>query len=615
MAAITDNFLVGEDVFIPVEYPPDPHLNPPLRFRPSILRLPQLIWITLFTALILALLILAVVSTKQKHGIQDYDGFGNSRFFVYSFLPQLIGAIYLLWVFMVETALYRLSPFLAMASPSARLRSNATLLPLFPTSLLLPSFAHFRAGQPVIGICLLVMYVTPITLPLLSALFVAQFEDDRWRWATSQPIAYTLIAIYAVLFIVFITLTIYLCIGNRTTGLRQDPRTLADLIVLLHRTNLSPAYSGTSTLPNLRDFRHQIAGPSARLGYWRTTSQPFRTFHAIGEEGAPTRRYSVIRGKTTLTGDKKGPPLDHAGGTKYYSGVSSTRTAPRSYFPFFLRPTFLVLWSVTATILLLAFLVASFLHSPLARGFQPLLPTLPSSAGFSSSTFLYSFLPSLLGTLLFLAATSADIHARALAPWAALASSPGGSLAEHSLLLDYTASLPLLTTFTALLNRDFAIALLSLALPVLAGGVFWLTFLPPPRNALVVIADLPAFYALVAFVTLYALGVPSALALFSRRCRHLHLPHAIGSLGEQISFLVEGDLRKESLWSDVRGRVDLVTRLVTPPRGEMERARWFVAGLEGGRWGVQRVGPRKGIRGVWREVDESWEKGRERFRY
>ncbi|KAK5003338.1 hypothetical protein LTR28_010291 [Elasticomyces elasticus] len=242
--------------------------------------------------------------------------------------------------------------------------------------------------------------------------------------------------------------------------------------------------------------------------------------------------------------------------------------ARHRYLPWFLRTTFTLLWAIIAIVLLVAFLVVSFLPATsISSGFLPRVPVPVNRMGFSSTNFLYSFVPALLATLLLLFWLSIDLAFRRLQPFAAL-SAEGGALAEHSLLLSYSADLPIIVTVTAAANRHFrvaylsAITLVAATLPVLAGGCLWAQFNIPDQRVRIY-AHAPAFLALTVLVSVFGL---SWLAAFAGRDRRL--PHKARSLAQLASWLYQSRILSDAAFRAPTSKTDLVTRLLSVPAGE-----------------------------------------------
>lgn len=538
-------------------------------------------------------LIFCAIWSRRHSGLWDYTDFRGGRYFLFGFLPQLLASVIVLYVLSVKLTIMRVMPFISMASGSVKLRSNALLLNMHPTSLILPQIGYFKSSHPVIASCLIVFWLSVFTIPLQSALFQVRWFQTRWRWVTVEGIAWTLVALYLILTLALIMLASFLF--RRRTGLKWDPTSLADLIVLLQQSNSLHDYEGTETFRWRREFCSRLKLRSARLGYWRTRESRAGYFYAIGEEGAPTRRYSLQQGKIKKypLGGKVDSRVDSRvdidlEGQQPRGGESNGNLSARirsplvryRFIPWYLRDTYIVAWIATAIGLLIAFLVVSFVHHAVRRGFLPRLDATPNRAGFSPPGFLYSFLPSLIGLVLFLFWYSIDINFRALQAFADL-SDPNGAPAEKTLLLDYTSCLPVEVSVKAAAAGHWKVAwisfvtLLSITPPILGGGVFWAIYFPQDREVRMV-AQMPAFGALVAFLVIYSL---SFLIIWPRRIRYL--PHDTRTLAELISFLYRSPLLRDRIFHEPLSKTDLMTRLVSLAPGEKEPRRYHFGIYQG----------------------------------
>lgn len=483
-------------------------------------------------------------------------------------MPQLLGVFVVLWIFVVQAAVYRIIPFCIMASA----RSSEKVLqelPILPANFLFPDFRHFRHGEPLVGLALSAFWVTNFTIPLLSCAFQTTLYNingaEVWRWASVQEVVWVLVGLYTILVVALVLLLMRFI--RSKSGLMWDPVCLADLIPIFQRTNILPGFDGSEISGSIRTH---IPQRSLRVGYW-TTSRGANTFYAVGEENASMRRYSMEHGRlrekmptSYTTSDFELENQRHSNADSFPRNIHSPFVRYR-WAPFFLRDTAVVAWIVTAIVLLIAFIVVSFVNSAVRTGFVPLLPTRPDYRGFSSSNFLYSFIPSLLGMFLFLAWQPIDTYFRAIQPFSSL-SAPRGATAETSLLVAYPSCLPLEVTFLALMARHYKVAwisfisLVSLSLPVLAGGVFEAQYFVRTQD-IRVSAYMPAYYALIALAILYAL---SFLVIWPTRKRYL--PHKIHTLADLLSFLYQSPLLRDSVFREPTSKADLVTRLlVTPP--------------------------------------------------
>lgn len=566
-----------QDTFVPVFNEGRHHI--PLTFMPGILRPLQLGLFLFLVLAYLACLIFCGIWSSMYTGLWNYGTLGDSRYFVFEYLPTTLGIILFLWLVQIEVAVYRIAPFIAMSSNSPRARERGAQLPMYPKGFVLPYFEHFHAGLPLAGLFMLVAWLQIWTIPLLASSFNVHFDGPpstgRWEWIATQGALWTVAALYLLLVIAVILLMVWLKGGKRLTGLKWDPRSLADLVVLLERSNAFDAGEG-----------HGVA----RLGYWRSGARPNEIFHTYGISDKAARTYSMEDGRIREKPAQIAPPMSkfskaedlEAGNQRH----SREKMLPRNgndddsgsrrgsgVLPWFLHLSAAALWAIIAIVLMLAFLIVSFLPSTrVSRGFSPLVPAPVDTDGFSGTNFLYSFVPALLGMLCLLFWLDIDYAYRRLQTFEALASDDG-ELAERSLLLTYVAELPGFVAASALANKHWRIALMSLAtlitatLPILGGGVFWAQFFVPTQH-IRIFADMPAYSALTVFVVLSAL---SYLLIFpSRKLREV--AHAMGhnsgmSFADVTELVHQSRMLDDVAFHSPDSRIQLVTRLLSAPPG------------------------------------------------
>lgn len=546
------------DVFVASNQP-----HAPLHFLPAILRPVWLGFFVILNLIVLAGLIFSAVYSKRNGGIGlwDYGTFGDGRYFVFNYFPTLLGMIVLLWVIQIQTALQRIMPFVSMASDSFHRRAEAVFLRLYPTQFLLPNTQHFRAGHRRIGSCYVVFWLFNWTIPLLASSFNVRYDLDRsvWRWVAVQGVIWTVVALYILLIIALLMVMFF--VMRNVTGLKWDPRSLADIITLLERSNIMPDYNGSETFQ--KSDWHLVANRADRIGYWTTTKRPNDVFYGIGEEGGEIRRYSIEQGRIREKGPEREYP-DKAPGERDFSIRMDIRSpgVRLRYLPWYLKDSSVIAWIVIAVVLLVAFYVLSFLDSAVRLGFLPQVFARTDSDGFSASNFLYSFVPAVIAQFLFLALLSLDYSLRVLQPYIAL-SSKGGATAETSLLVDYACRLPLSVTISAIENKHFQtavlslISLVSLSLPVLAGGCFWTQYYGQ-EEVVRVAADLPGYYALCFFLALYTIAL---FALIPGR-RRAALPHRSNTLAEIISWVYQSPILADRAFARPQTKPELVARLM-----------------------------------------------------
>ncbi|TKA31157.1 hypothetical protein B0A54_14291 [Friedmanniomyces endolithicus] len=577
--------------FLPVA--PTTPLNAPLTFLPATLRPTLLIPFLLLLLAFLACLLFCAIYSLLHPGIWAYGSFGDARYFLFEYLPTLLGIILFFWTIQIEVAVYRIAPFVAMASPSSssRAREAGARLPMVPRGFVLPYFGHFGAGQGVVGFFVVVAWLQLWTIPLLASAFNVYFDGapgtGRWMWIATQGAIWAVIALYLLLLVAVVMLLGWLGFGKKTTGLKWDPRSLADLIVLLERSN---ALDGAEAVEGGEE--------PAMLGYWRTNARPNEVFHTFGVAGKPARRYGVhdgrIQEKSPLQmpvsrfSTEPHPDLESGDHEQRHSrekmlpkstdGSEDDNRAGRhgSALPWCLRPSLAALWAIIALVLLVAFLVVSYLpRTRVSAAFAPDVPAPVNTKGFSATNFLYSFLPALLGTLCLLFWLDIEYAYRRLQPYTTLANHGGnggaageGELAERSLLLAYPALPPGLATASALANTHWRLALLSFvsllaaALPVLGGGVFWAQFYVPTQKTRIS-AHMPAYYALTVFTTLYALAW---LAVFPgkgmRRACEMLGGNQVSSFGDVVALVRRSRVLDDVAFRAPVSKTGLVTRLL-----------------------------------------------------
>lgn len=511
----------------------------------------------------IALMFCAIYSSSHNGLVAYAGGLTGGQYFLFQFVPQILAAIILLYIEGIISAVARIVPFTMMASDTSWRRSNALFVDLYSKGVFWPRFDYLSSGETVLGLCSVMLWPMVFTIPLQGSLFSVINVDGVWTWTAVQGVVWALIAIYVFGMMSLMMICFYFF--RRSTGLIWDPRSLADIIALLPRSNSLDEYQDTEGLPGKRELRTKLAVSSERLGYWRTNNALQEIFYCIGEEGAPTRRYTIQDGKAEKIPHYRTDSETHSVDVERFSAASLAGIRFR-HIPWYLNDTFVLLWPITGFFLLLALLIVSFLPSTALRnGFLPLVPAAPNSAGFSAANFLYSFVPSTIGLLIYCGFRSLSLMLYQLAPWVAL-SNPDGAIASESILLDYAASIPLLPALTNghnLVALISVIAPLTILLPILAGGLFFPIQLVP-SNVVMMLPNLPSFYIIIVVLILALIGlVATAVSLLRTRNRkRYHLPHSVSCLAEIISFVYASDLIHDAAFRAVKGKADLRGRLI-----------------------------------------------------
>ncbi|KAG9586198.1 hypothetical protein KCU97_g9362, partial [Aureobasidium melanogenum] len=279
-------------LFTPFE-PSTDSFYAPLTALPPILRSVRLgIFISL-TMLYLVALIFTAIWSRVRTGLCNYGSLGDGTYFVFQYLPTLLGMILLLWLFEIEKAVYRIAPFIALASKNSTLRGHGTTLPMYPSGFALPPLAHLRVGQRAIGIFLIASWLSIFTIPLLASSFNVYFRGipGRWVWLATQGTIWTTIALYILLLTASITLWLFL--HRRGTGLKWDARTLADMIVITERSNILDHFADIGVHVNKYELWGHSTERQDRLGYFNTAYNPNDVFHTLGAPNRPARPYST----------------------------------------------------------------------------------------------------------------------------------------------------------------------------------------------------------------------------------------------------------------------------------------------------------------------------------
>ncbi|KAI0400430.1 hypothetical protein F4802DRAFT_585096 [Xylaria palmicola] len=531
---------------------------PPLIHKPWILRPPSLLLFAALCVLMIVALIFSAVYSAGRDGLTAYAGtIYGGQYFLFRVLPQLVGAVFLIYAQCVIATVFRVFPFSAMASEDRRERRNAVFLPLYPTSFLWPQlFGPWNVWVPT-----LVVWLTNFTIPLLSSLYTVVLVDDVWTWSTVQGVAWTLVAVYVSLLLSTVILLAYW--RHRRTGMIDswDVRSIADIIFLVSQSNSLPQYRGLETVATRRKMEKVLDGTAERLGYWTTPEVPENAI--FWGFGVPTTEEDLEQEKwekknwAAQRGGSRPATLSDVEGQKEPWAVRFR------YLPWCLRDGQIIFFVVAATVLLIALLIVSFLPSTDVRtGFLPLLSAAPLAGAFSPADFLYSFLPSLIGLALFLGFQSLELTLRILAPWGELARKEG-SRAETSLLLDYAACLPWQSTLKALRLKHWRLAFVTflsplfVLIPVLSGGVFMA--LTPPADAVRMYPNVAVFALVLALLFLYL----AALASLVPGRKPFRLPHGVTCLAEIMSFCCNEQLRTDEAFDQAKigRRLDLVGAL------------------------------------------------------
>lgn len=591
----------GQDQWIPVGKNELQTIDPrgrtyqPLTFRPRLLRPLSMIMLMALSVLMVVGLIVSAVYSHKYHGLTPYSGsMYSGQYFIFRILPQLLAGAILIYAQSIVTASLRIIPFAALAREDPQDRYLALFQGLYPKTFLLPQ----SSGPWQLKAFGAATWLLNFTVPLQSAAFTVINDDgEGWRWATSNGVTWTSVALYIILLIATLILMIFWF--SHWTGLTWDVRSVADLIPLLHRTNTMSSYRRKNLYGRNWDIKAEL--PERwfdRLGYWQMEDMTTGgIWHTIGTSALPTISASEMPLKHQQHHQHQQPQpqpqQENRGGVGWIGAVRGrlsnelsddsrqTRScAPldlegRSYIPFSLRNLPLITFVLVTASLVLALLIVSFLpQTRLETGFAPLVVVRPDSSAFSGGNFLYSFLPAGLGMVLFLLFQSPDRALRILQPWGDM-SRRDGARASRSILADYAACLPFEATWKALRNGHWRVAVISLMstlfvfIPILAGGLFMA--LTAPSGQVRMFPSMPVFGALLA---LLILCVGCLCSLLPHR-QQFRLPHSVDTIASIISLCTAEDLCADAAFRSVRSRADLMDRLGVGSPDHREESVWF----------------------------------------
>lgn len=577
-------------------------INPRLVFKPRILRTSSMITLMTFCILMLAALIFSAIYSQRNTGLWEYTGtIYSGQYFVFRVLPAMLGAVILFWAQCVVATMLRMRPFARLAASKKAARRDAIFDELYTTSFLRPQLV----GTWHVWVPNLITWLMNFTLPLQSCLYTVVYEDGHWRWATVQGVAWTLVALYLLL-VAAIGIEMAYWLINKT-GVLWDPRSIADIAAIVANSNTLGDYKKTEILDGREKLKRILyRRRTDRLAYWgwADRDRPDDLWYGLGyqeEFGDPSGDVELI--------DEKGRPLSHekrahpkhleetdAWGDVELVGTAMQPSVRYRHIPFCLKDLPLIIFIIIGFILLLVIFILSFIPATRlpVRGFLPLVNSAPVAGAFSAADFVYSFIPALLGLVLFVAFQDLDLNLRILQPWGELsAPPPGGARAEASILADYAACYPLQAAWHALRNRHWRLAAISLLstlfvfIPILAGGMFMAL---TPDDGIVRVYPQNAIFALT--LTLCVIYWLALVALFPKR-HAFRLPHGVTCLAEVISFVANEDcVRDEAFQGMIRNKTSLVGKLGCDRREE-DKPRWTLHTGGGGardeRLGVRRV--------------------------
>ncbi|TDZ44765.1 Aurofusarin biosynthesis cluster protein S [Colletotrichum trifolii] len=535
----------------------DRDVFPRLYHIPTVLRLPSMIAMATLCILMIAALMLSAIYSPIQPGLLTYgETIYSAKYFLFRILPQILAVVIFVYVQCVAAATLRILPFVAMTEDEPMKRRNAIFQNIYAKNFLLPQLA----GPIPVKIALAIFWLSAFTIPLASASFTV-IHKEVWYWTAVQGVIWTLVALYFLVIIAIVLLVLFW--RNRITGLMWDPRSIADFSLMISNCNARDSYRGSEVAESRKHLRRILRNRIVdRLGYWMTDNNREAPWYGIGTEHSQGHTPSDLHYDTKHESDRRSitSNLIVAGHDDYIR---------KFYLPWTLRTGQAIFFVVAATVLLAALFVVSFLNrTSLVLGFDPRLPAAPGPGAFSPANFLYSFIPSFIGLVLYLAFLSIEQDIRILQPWADLGAQDG-SPASRSVLADYAACVPFQATLHAVRNHHWRVAALSLLsillafLPALAGGLF-MALTAVPEGGVRMFPNVPVFGVILALLIFYLFALVSLL--FGRN--QYRLPHAVTCPAEIFSFLANEDNAQDPVFrspSAPRTKEELSYRLGAGP--------------------------------------------------
>ena len=539
-----------------------------LDYKPAILRPTSFILLATLCIIMIAALIFSAVYSKQQTGLLPYPGTLNTgHYFLFRILPQILGAVLFIYAQAMIVTTHRILPFERMYSEDPEERHGAIFLDLYPRSFLWP----YLAGPAPVKIYAFVTWLMNFSLPLLSSLFGMVYVEGEWVWATVQGVGWTLVALYLIYLAGLCVLGWFWF--KRDTGMLWDIRSIADMVPMLHHSNARSSYKGTEVVATRRDLKEKLRDRmDDRLGYWqyeRISAAPVDTHVGAYWWGLGTAGEEQDSKKAVPRAVKREP---------YWSASDLENEVRYRYLPWGLRTPQLLAFAVAGIAVLVVLLVVSFHpNTRLSRGFTPEVPARPNGDAFSPANFLYSFVPSLLGQILFLLFQSLEMAYKQLKPWAEL-SKPDGATAGQSILLDYAACQPFHVIYRALKKRHYRLAMIStltilfIFLPILGGALFTALTISGTRNVRM-FPSMPTYGVVLALLGLFVAGLG---VMLPDRGRY-RLPHGVRCLAEIFSFVANDDIAEsDPAFRFPRDKTDMLGRLGTERHDESKW--WFGIG-------------------------------------
>jgi Protein of unknown function (DUF3433) len=221
--------------------------------------------------LLIALVFVNSVSFSNQYG-----------YFAIQILPPILGTISASLWRTIAITLGRIWPYSSSTSgiSSANRGRDSARQTVLARYFLIPEIVDIiRNGDGLLGFTWILWTLSSTVLPFKAVLLNTTDWDNYWEATVAAWALYALIVFYIILIAGLIAL-IYCFRENPTTGLRWDPVSIADHLVLFHHSNFLAEFEGTETASRDRMYERFRHG-RFRLGYWSRGSKGF--WHGFGQ--------------------------------------------------------------------------------------------------------------------------------------------------------------------------------------------------------------------------------------------------------------------------------------------------------------------------------------------
>jgi Protein of unknown function (DUF3433) len=268
---VSEIALGSDDILRPI---PVPRGYPKLDYKPVMLRSGCMAILLAFYVVVFGLLI-GLIFVKSISFSSQYG------YFMIQILPPLLGTITAsLWRSIMIT-LSRIWPYIASASgdSSATKRMDSARRTILARCFPVPEiYDMIRNGNGLLMMTWILWILSTFVLAFKAVLLNTIDWDDYWEANVTAWALYSLLSIYGLL-IVGLAALIY-CLWELPTGLRWDPVSIADHLVLFHHSNFLAEFEGMET--SSRDRLHErFRSGRFRLGYWQRGS--LGVWHGFGK--------------------------------------------------------------------------------------------------------------------------------------------------------------------------------------------------------------------------------------------------------------------------------------------------------------------------------------------